>query len=317
LTVPIEQGEPERRDPARQRLEAYAASLRKYLDGDEAALWDVRETARDASSSGMTPSDLAMLHHAALRNVLSHYSQEQLPGVLADAGAVCAELLRPFEFGTRELERAEATLRRENDLLEQKAGQIAHALFDGIGQLVAALHLALEAAAGDAPQWTVKLKPAHTLLYQMEEQLRSLAASLRPTILDHLGLVPAIEHLAQQNQSACGISISVESRLERRVPPALELALYRAVEEALANVRKHAAATRVSILLSREAQGIVCIIRDDGVGFDVRDLEAPGVGQALGLSGIHERVRHLGGRLTVSSAPGLGTEICVVVPEAG
>lgn len=121
------------------------------------------------------------------------------------------------------------------------------------------------------------------LLDRIEEHLRRLSHELRPTILDDLGLFPAIEFLAQGVSRRMGLPITMEGSTEGRLPPLIETALYRIVQEALTNVTKHAQATRVTVRLQREVRKICCSIRDDGIGFDVPAVLARRGERGLGL----------------------------------
>jgi signal transduction histidine kinase len=267
-------------------LDPYRLAVESCLQGNPAALHEVRKIARQAVAAGLRLPDLALLHHAALRTVVLHRPAGEIERAVAAAGALLAAALDPFEAAVRESEAAQASLRRQNELLEQRAGQAAHTLFDETGQLLAALHLSLD-----------KLEPAHSLLFQIEEQLRGVAASLRPIMLDHLGLPAAIEHLAGQRP---GLHITVESTPAQRLSPVLELALYRLVEEALEGAERQAA-REVAIRLEHRADAIVCSVAHDGT-------------PSFELSGLRERVRRLGGELTLAPARARHTEIRAVVP---
>jgi len=157
----------------------------------------------------------------------------------------------------------------------------------------------------------VRLERVKELLNQAEEQLRRLSHELRPTILDNLGLCPALEFLAQGVSRRTGLSIAVEGGTEGRLASSVETALYRLVQEALNNVTRHAQAKCVTVRLQRDARVIRCTIGDDGVGFDVTSVFARKREQGLGLIGMRERVNSVGGTLQIISAPGGGTTIAV------
>ncbi len=198
---------------------------------------------------------------------------------------------------------------------EAEARRIARELHDEAGQLLAAVHLAVHEMANDLPP----ARRGHAakiqrLLDQIEEQLRRLSHELRPTILDNLGLQPALLFLAQGVTGRTGILVPVKGSTEGRLPLPVETAVYRIVQEALTNASKHSRATRVEVELRRKPQAVFCSIRDNGVGFDLervlRSADAPG----LGLLGIQERLHALGGTLEIVSAPGQGTELRVSIP---
>jgi len=215
--------------------------------------------------------------------------------------------------------RAEEALRRLNEALEEEVKRIAHALHDEAGQLLASVHIGLADVARDLPPHTSRrLDDVRGLLTKIEEQLRHLSHELRPTILDDLGLQPAIEFLADGVSRRTGLQIVVEGAPGKRMPAPTETALYRIVQEALTNVTKHAQASHVTIRFVRDGRLLRCSIHDNGTGFDVLAVQARRGVRGLGLIGIQERLNAVGGTLNVASAPGKGAELIISVPvEAG
>ena len=141
--------------------------------------------------------------------------------------------------------------------------------------------------------------------------VRRLAVELRPAALDDFGLVPAIERLLDTVGEQSGLTVDLQSEFgDLRLPTETETTLYRIVQEALTNVLKHAAAERVTVLLSHGDAGVRLVIQDDGRGFDPSKARDGGVG----LLGMRERVSLVGGRLTVESTEGAGTMLTVEVP---
>ncbi len=206
-------------------------------------------------------------------------------------------------------------MRRLNLTLEDEAKRVAHALHDEAGQLLASVHIALDVLAEELPAAAQKqMAMLRDLLTQAEEHLRRFSHELRPTILDNLGLRPALEFLAQGISRRAGLCITVEGETNGRLPSSIELALYRIVQAALNNVTKHARATGVTVQLQRDALRMQCTVKDDGKGFDLASVLARHKEQGLGLLGIRERVTALGGSLQIDSAPGRGTTIRVEIP---
>jgi signal transduction histidine kinase len=198
---------------------------------------------------------------------------------------------------------------------EEEAKRIAHGLHDEAGQLLASVHLALEEMAADLPSSArAHVQNIRNQLDRIEDQLRRLSHELRPTILDDLGLQPALDFLAQGASTRAGIPVTVEGSTDGRLSPVVETAIYRIVQEALANASKHAQATSIRIQLHREADTIRCTVQDDGVGFDVAAVFARRGKPGLGLLGIRERLYALGGKLSIKSAPGWGTELLITIP---
>jgi len=208
----------------------------------------------------------------------------------------------------------EAALRRLNDSLERQAKRIAQALHDEAGQLLAAAHMALaEAAHGLPASARERLQAVDSNLDGIEEQLRRLAHELRPLILDDLGLVPALRFLAEGFGMRRAISVTVDAALTR-LPAVIETTIYRVVQEALTNVGKHSRASHVGIGLFQAPRMLYCTIRDDGVGFGPSPM-LPEVGErGFGLAGARDQITALGGTMAISSAPGAGTELTIIVP---
>lgn len=148
------------------------------------------------------------------------------------------------------------------------------------------------------------------------EGLRATAQGLRPRIIDDLGLVAALEWIAEELERDQHIRTKVETRnMERALPPETQILLFRIAQEALNNIRKHARASSVTIRVDGGKKNVKMIVTDDGQGF-----EAPGKIEGmvsagrLGLMGMHERARLLNGNLLIKSAPEKGTVITVTLP---
>jgi two-component system sensor histidine kinase UhpB len=141
--------------------------------------------------------------------------------------------------------------------------------------------------------------------------VRELSFDLRPPLMDDLGLLVALrgqlEALAER--SGLGVSLTSEA-LPDRLPPEVEIAAFRIVQEAVTNVVRHAEARRVDVVLRGAAERLEIEVRDDGKGLDARDAAGrPGGGVHLGLPGMRERAQALGGNVTLESAPGGGTTL--------
>jgi signal transduction histidine kinase len=148
---------------------------------------------------------------------------------------------------------------------------------------------------------------------ELVAELREISTRLRPSILDDLGLVPALEWLLDDlsDRSVIVTSLSLHGIGEdERLQADSELALFRITQEAINNVLKHSHANRLEVSLSREGRAIVLQVSDDGEGFSQSSYRNGG----LGLSGMRERVIQLDGSFEVSSAPGSGTLVTARVP---
>jgi signal transduction histidine kinase len=220
------------------------------------------------------------------------------------------------ELSARRL--AEQALRALNQRLEEEARRIAHALHDEAGQLLVSVYLALDTLIAQLPpDARERLTEIRALLEQVEAQLRRLSHELRPTILDDLGLKPAIEFLADGISKRTGRSVVVIASISGRLPSLVEIALYRVVQEALTNVIKHAQATQTIVHLVHHPEALVCSIADNGRGFDARARPAYIRSEGLGLIGMRERAASLGGKFSIESSPGRGTTLKIVVPLKG
>jgi signal transduction histidine kinase len=152
------------------------------------------------------------------------------------------------------------------------------------------------------------------LLSQVEKHLRRYSHELRPTILDDLGWIPAIRFLAEGISKRAELPIHIDAAVAARLPGAIETTLYRIVQEALTNAVKHAKASNVWIRAWREDLVQCCSIRDDGEGFDIRQVQKTPQRKGLGLIAMQERVTAIGGTLQIDSGPGHGTILSIRIP---
>jgi len=226
---------------------------------------------------------------------------------------------------TAELSSANHSLQKLSSRLmqvqEEERSRLARDLHDEVGQLLTALKIDLqEIQHGEVTQVrSDSLTDSLALVDRLLTQVRTLALDLRPSMLDDLGLVPALRWYANRQAERNGwiLAFSAEG-VTGRVPVPIEVACFRVVQEALTNVSKYAKANTIDLSLRRQGQAVVIVIQDDGLGFDVvlARRRAQG-GQTLGLLGMEERVRLAGGALEISSAPGHGTrlELCFPLTE--
>jgi len=204
---------------------------------------------------------------------------------------------------------------------EEERKRIARELHDDTAQgLVAQSRLLEKLALCEANLSPEGLKLLEEVRHQTDailQGVRRFSQDLRPSILDDLGLLPSLEFLAE-GMTRYGIATTVGVTGEkRRLPPEAELVLFRIAQEALRNVWQHSQASRAELTLSFSGNRLVVVIADNGRGFElpprVGDLASIG---KLGLAGMQERARLIGGTLTVQSEPGAGTRITVEVPLA-
>jgi signal transduction histidine kinase len=304
-------------DQKRDLEQAYSRSLEDYLsNGNEDALQSAYEIGRVALAGGLGILETTAMHHAALSHTLQRTSRpSSLRQGLARAQEFLAESLSPYEMAHRGFRDANSALHRLNETLEQEIQRIAHAVHDEAGQLLVAARLAMSSVARDvSPPLEGRLQEVGTILDQVEQQLRRLSHELRPMILDDLGLVPALQFLADGISRRAELWIRIHSSLHGRYAPNIETALYRIVQEALTNAAKHSRGKNVEVHLTQVAQTLHCRVHDDGVGFDVPNVLSCKDRTGLGLVGIRERLVAVGGTLQIDSIVGRGTELLVRIP---
>ena len=213
--------------------------------------------------------------------------------------------------------RREAALSRLNSLLDLQSARIAGMLHDEAGQFLAAAHMAIADIARDLPQpMQVRLQQVRVHLDEVAEQLRRVSHELHPGILEDLGPIAAIKSIAQAFTRRTGVQMAIKMYMNEPCQQAAGAAVFRFVEEALANIGAHARATSGSITIARAGSRIVCTVRDDGGGFDVAATLERREHQSLGLMLMRDRLEAIGGTLHITSAPQQGTQLCAVIPHS-
>jgi signal transduction histidine kinase len=199
---------------------------------------------------------------------------------------------------------------------EEERKRIARELHDSTSQSLTSLMVGLRALGDtcESPIIQQRSEELRSVAAQTLDEVHELSRQLRPSVLDDLGLPAALErHIADcQRRYSLQIDLAMRGLGDRRLPPDVETALYRIVQEALTNVARHAQATTASVLLEQREGILRAIIEDDGRGFDPH--LAGRADQRLGLYGIRERAALLGGKLTIESEPGRGASLFVEIP---
>jgi signal transduction histidine kinase len=215
-------------------------------------------------------------------------------------------------------ERRTQLLKRVMSAQEEERRRIARELHDQTTQQLSALAMQLDAAAAARPNAAEALARAQSIVRSAIDDLHRLIHDLRPSMLDDLGLLPAIGSYADSHLSAHGIVVHCEfPAAVPTLPPEAATALYRVAQEAITNVARHAAAETVLIACTVSPDRIVIEIEDDGVGFEPASVTQPREsGEGLGLLGMRERVALLGGRLDIESESGRGTRVVAELPIA-
>lgn len=254
-----------------------------------------------------------------------------LQGVLITSLAQALHLARQrSEKSTLEVKRQQEELaERERELhnlvgrlivaQEEERRRVAYEVHDGFTQMAAAayrrLALFAEHRPPEAAQDRKELEDAIALVQRTVAEARRIIANLRPTTLDDFGLATAVRMQVEELRSE-GFDASYEETLgKERLPDTLETSLLRVVQEALANVRKHAQTARVHVALERYDGLVKLEVRDWGRGFDTTEVgRGGGPGERVGLSSMRERIVLLGGSLEIRSEPGAGTSVIAEVP---
>lgn len=198
---------------------------------------------------------------------------------------------------------------------EEERRRIARDLHDHAGQVMTALIIQLGQLAAQAESegnpLSPRLRRLHDLAQQGLDELRKLVHELRPSILDDLGLGPAVRWYVEAYVRPAGLDVHVHtSGLDSRLPADVETVAFRIAQEALTNVLRHAQARRVEVRLDRRDNMLLVMVRDDGVGFDPETVER----RTLGLEGMRERAELVGGTVQILTVPQIGTTVLARLP---
>lgn len=210
----------------------------------------------------------------------------------------------------------QALSRQLLEVQEHERRHLARELHDEVMQTLATLRYNLETIERAVAGSSEPVQESMELVDDLVEQVRNLALDLRPSVLDDLGLMAALDWYLKRQAPRVGLQMSFSTDpLVSRLHPIIETTCFRVVQEALTNVAKHAQAQHVWVELRQQADAVHISIRDDGIGFDpavARQRAAQGSG--LGLRGMEERLWLVGGHLDILSTPGGGCEIHANVP---
>ena len=198
---------------------------------------------------------------------------------------------------------------------EKERAYLARELHDELGQVLTALRMEAvwirNRVEPSDPSAALRALTMCDLIDKTIEEVRSLAIRLRPGVLDHLGLVEAIEWYTSDYERRYDITCVFEYDEHPEIRGNLATAAYRITQEALTNVARHASASRAQVALSIKSDHLVLSIKDNGKGFDADTL---GEGEGLGLTNMHERAKLVGGFIDIKSQPGKGTRINFTAP---
>jgi len=252
------------------------------------------------------------------RDVGRRFAESEVAGVVelgrqTGIAVQNARLYQSARFYVRQVTRAQ----------EDERKRIARELHDETTQNLVVISRRLESLSLLSDQLPAAAQERITALQELLSEtmrgVRRFVHDLRPPMLDHLGLVASVEALASDLWVNNGIQATVRVDGEtRRLKSEEELLLFRIAQEALGNIRRHSGATKVDLQMDFRADQVCLSVSDNGCGFSVPGRVDDYVSQEkLGLTGMNERARTLGGELEIDSAPGRGTRIMVVIPSRG
>jgi len=334
---------------ASRNVEAEIREVCAHGDHNECVCREVAESGVGA----IVPSD-QLMDHCVIRNapphghatlplnyeertlgVLNFYMRENTaldPSQLAylEAAVGVAATALAEQLASQEVTRGrEEKLALERQILrrvlasqEDERKRVSRELHDDLGQILSALLLEIRAAdggnGGKGSDFTTFQRRMERSIRSIIERVSQLAWELRPTILDDYGLPSAISRFSQRLGDLAELDIDFQyvcpPNVEERLPPEMEVVLYRIAQESLNNVVRHAQAQRVSVLLVRQAEIVTVLVEDDGCGFDPSEVLASGSERCIGLMGMQERASLLRGTVVFESAPGRGTTVKATLP---
>ncbi len=253
-----------------------------------------------------------------------HFTTEDLHllGTIGDQLGIAIEHARLYERLAKARERYRQVARQVLLSQEEERKRVARELHDETSQSLTGLALTLqvliqsaEAAGVRESEFKATLERAHSLTVQISSDVSRLIANLRPTLLDTLGLFPAIRRYAETNLGPLGVNVYVEAEEATSPPEEVEVGLFRWAQGAIGNIMQHSEARNVTISCKREDDELVLRIRDDGRGFNVSEITGvEETGRGAGLFSMKERMSLLGGHCTAESRPRHGTVVTARVP---
>lgn len=245
----------------------------------------------------------------------------RLLNLLATIAALALENVHLYQEADARARLRRQLLAREIKIQEEERRRIARELHDEAGQSLTGLIMSLDALEQTLPgdgrqQGRLRryLTEARDIASGTLQEIRRVIFDLRPTLLDDLGLAAAVDWYAKASLSKAGIQPIVQaSGLDSRLPQRVEVALYRLVQEAVTNVIKHSYARQCTVSLTWSDGTVYTAVEDDGRGFDPEKIDRAGE-EHLGIVGMQERVRSLGGQFAIDSRPGGGTRVHIRIP---
>lgn len=276
-----------------------------------------------AVAASLMATDISVLRDLRLlARATKRFGEGELGARAPDTrtGGEIRDLTVAFNTMAEALEQRQERLRALSHRLltarDEEASRIAQELHDELGQELAIVKLELEhvrrGSAKGREEIAARIDQVEEAVDTAVASVRRISSELRPGVLDRLGLVAGLEWLFNEYERRSSIRTSLHvDGLQEPVESEISIALFRITQEALTNVSRHARATRIDAELSQRDDELTLRLRDDGIGFDIRQARRQ---PSLGLLGMEERALRLGGSLRIDSARGHGTCITVTIP---
>ncbi|MEJ6023579.1 PAS domain-containing sensor histidine kinase [Ramlibacter sp. PS4R-6] len=230
-------------------------------------------------------------------------------------GKLYTVILRDVTERVRAQEDLAAFAKQSSAVREQEKSRVARELHDELAQSLTAIKMDTiwlkDNLRAEPDAAAAKVQEMLRMIDGAVASTRRIAADLRPLVLDDLGLMPAIDWLVQNFRQRHGIECRLEADEDLELAEPYATAVFRIVQESLANVAKHAQARRVTVSVMPVERGLRLVVQDDGAGFDTGAARKPG---SLGLAGLRERAQLLKGTVAVQSRPGQGTTVEAFIP---
>ena len=281
--------------------------LRHYHETGEArVIGKAREMQARRKDGNLFPVSLAVSR-------ISYQGKVTYIGLIRDI----TERTRATEALEEKSRQLRSLSRRVLEAQETERRRVAHELHDELGQSLTAIKINLQSRERFKDRSPTELNAENLRIVEDALQhVRRLAVALRPSVLDDLGLIPALRGIAEQTSARSGFAVRFQPNLPPvRLPPDVETACFRIVQEALTNIARHANAHHVDIDLFHDGEALVLGIHDDGCGFDFSAVrERAAAGDSIGLLGMKERATLLGGQLDIESIPGMGSTLRLRCP---
>jgi len=204
--------------------------------------------------------------------------------------------------------------RRRVKVQEEERRHLARELHDEIGQALTAAKINLQAAMEESdPAKSKRIHETAAILERLLSQVRQISLNLRPSMLDDLGLVPALRSLLDEQGRRASVAVRFSAKnISESLDPEIQTTCFRIAQEAITNAVRHAAATQIQVDIHREEGNFRLRVHDDGKGFEMPPPQSQTIG--LGLLGMKERAALVGGRTRITSAPGKGTTVDATLP---